>query len=202
MLSRPSVFALLMAVALVSLDARLGSQSMTVTATSGDVRVQAPGFRFLSGQTLARLKDGLTVRAEIEMRVLAAPGAATPAAQNRQTFVLSYDLWEERFAASISGTGSRSVSHLTAAAAEAWCIQQLSVPISGLGPLRNEPFWIRLDAAANFPARNGTVGGWTVIKDSGTGAYEGLTGAGQIVGDFVTTPVEDIVDHYYGWLKP
>jgi hypothetical protein len=146
MLSRPSVFALLMAVALVSLDARLGSQSMTVTATSGDVRVQAPGFRFLSGQTLARLKDGLTVRAEIEMRVLAAPGAATPAAQNRQTFVLSYDLWEERFAASISGTGSRSVSHLTAAAAEAWCIQQLSVPISGLGPLRNEPFWIRLDA--------------------------------------------------------
>ncbi len=146
MLSRPSVFALLMAVALVSLDARLGSQSMTVTATSGDVRVQAPGFRFLSGQTLARLKDGLTVRVEIEMRVLAAPGAATPAAQNRQTFVLSYDLWEERFAASISGTGSRSVSHLTAAAAEAWCIQQLSVPISGLGPLRNEPFWIRLDA--------------------------------------------------------
>jgi hypothetical protein len=62
-------------------------------------------------------------------------------------------------------------------------------------------FWIRVDAAGNFVARNGTVGGWTVIKGSGTGAYEGLTGAGQIVGDFVDTPVEDIVDHYYGWLR-
>jgi hypothetical protein len=62
-------------------------------------------------------------------------------------------------------------------------------------------FWIRLDAAGNFVARNGTVGGWTVIQGSGTGAYEGLTGAGQIVGEFVDTPEEDIVDHYYGWLR-
>ena len=146
MLSRPSAFVLVMAVTLASLDARLGSQSMTVTTTNGEVRVQAPGFRFVSGQTLARLKDGLTVRVELEMRVLAAPGAAAPAAENRQTFVLSYDLWEERFAASVSGTGSRSVSHLTAAAAEAWCIQQLSVPVSGLGALRNEPFWLRIDS--------------------------------------------------------
>ena len=46
----------------------------------------------------------------------------------------------------MSGTGSRSVSHLTAAAAEAWCIQQLAVPVSGLGALRSQPFWIRLES--------------------------------------------------------
>jgi hypothetical protein len=144
--AKPSAFALLMAVTLASLDARLGSQSMTVTTKGGEVRVQAPGFRFISDHTLARLKDGLTVRVEIEMRVLAGPGAASAAAQNRQTFVLSYDLWEERFAATVSGTGSRSISHLTAAAAEAWCIQQLLVPVSGLGSLRSQPFWIRLES--------------------------------------------------------
>ena len=155
MRSRSSAFVLLMAIALASLDARLGSQSMTVATTGGEVRVQAPGFRFVSGQTLARLKDGLTVRVELEMRVLAAPGAAVPAAQNRQAFVLSYDLWEERFAASVSGTGSRSVSHLTAAAAEAWCIQQLSVPVSGLGSLRTEAFWIRLEAQIVNGQNNG-----------------------------------------------
>jgi len=119
---------------------------MTVTTTGGDVRVQAPGFRFISGEPLARLKDGLTVRVQLELHVVAGPGAATAAAQSRQTFVLSYDLWEERFAAAVSGTGSRSVSHLTAAAAEAWCIQQLAVPVSGLGPLRNQPFWVRLES--------------------------------------------------------
>ena len=144
--SRPSAFALLIAAMLSSLDARLGSQSMTVTTTGGEVRVQAPGFHFISGQPLARLKDGLTLRVELEIRVLAGPGAAAAAAQSRQTFVLSYDLWEERFAATVSGTGSRSVSHLTAAAAEAWCIQQLAVPVGGLGSLRTQPFWIRLES--------------------------------------------------------
>jgi hypothetical protein len=61
-------------------------------------------------------------------------------------------------------------------------------------------FWIRLDASGNFVARNGTVGGWTVIKGSGTGAYDGITGAGQIVGAFVDDAPLDIIDHYYGWL--
>ena len=41
---------------------------------------------------------------------------------------------------------SRSVSHLTSAAAEAWCVEQLAFPVSSLGPLgRNLPFWIRLE---------------------------------------------------------
>ena len=119
---------------------------MTVTTTGGEVRVQAPGFGFVNGEPLARLKDGLTVRVELEMRVLAGPGAAAAAAHSRQTFVLSYDLWEERFAVTVSGTGSRSVSHLTADAAEAWCIEQLTVPVSGLGSLRSQPFWIRLES--------------------------------------------------------
>jgi hypothetical protein len=140
------LFALLIAAMLSSLDARLESQSMTVTTTGGVVRVQAPGFRFISDEPLARLKDGLTVRVELEIRLLAGPGASAAAAQSRQTFVLSYDLWEERFAAAVSGTGSRSVSHLTAAAAEAWCIQQLTVPVNGLGSLRSQPFWIRLES--------------------------------------------------------
>jgi hypothetical protein len=60
--------------------------------------------------------------------------------------VLSYDLWEERFAAAVAATPSQSISHLTAAAAEAWCVQQVTVPLAALGGLaRNVPFWVRLD---------------------------------------------------------
>ena len=145
-LARPSAFALLIAATFSSLDARLGSQSVTVTTTGGEVRVQAPGFRFIKGEPLARLKDGRSVRVDLELRVLAGPGATAAAAQSRQTFVLSYDLWEERFAVTLAGTGSRSVSHLTAAAAEAWCLEQLTVPVSALGSLRSQPFWIRLES--------------------------------------------------------
>jgi hypothetical protein len=134
-----------MAMTLASSTARLESQSMTVTTAGGDVRVQAPGFRFITGEPLARLKDGLPVRVELELSVLARPGAA-PAIRLKHTFVLSYDLWEERFAATVSGTGSRSMSHLTSAAAEAWCIQQLTVAVAALGSLRTQPFWIRLES--------------------------------------------------------
>ena len=118
---------------------------MTVTTAGGDVRVQAPGFRFIAGEPLARLKDGLPVRVELELSVLAGPGQAATVG-HKQAFVLSYDLWEERFAAAVSGSGSRSMSHLTSAAAEAWCVQQLAVSVSALGSLRTQPFWIRLES--------------------------------------------------------
>ena len=165
--SKSSALVLVMIVMLAALDARLGSQSMTVSTKDGAVRVQAPGFRFLSGPTLTRLKDGLSVRVEIAMRVLAEPGDTNAAAEARQTFILSYDLWEERFAATVSGGGSRSVSHLTAAAAEAWCIEQLAVPVSGLGSLSTQPFWIRLEAQM--------INGESTARDS-----EGLTLKGII----------------------
>ena len=144
-LSKPSSLALLLAAMLASPEARLGSQSITVTTAGGAVRAQAPGFRFITGEPLARLKDGLPVRVELELSVLAGPsGNATTG--HKQAFVLSYDLWEERFAAAVSGTGSRSMSHLTSAAAEAWCVQQLAIPVDKLGSLRTQPFWIRLES--------------------------------------------------------
>ena len=41
---------------------------------------------------------------------------------------------------------SQSVSHLTLAAAEAWCLEQLAIPLSALGALgRDLPFWVRLE---------------------------------------------------------
>ena len=60
-----------------------------------------PGFSFIKGEPLARLKDGRSVRVDLELEVLPRPGAAA-AAQRRQTFVLSYDLWEERFAVTLA----------------------------------------------------------------------------------------------------
>jgi hypothetical protein len=89
------------------------------------------------------------VRVDLDIAVLPKSGAAS-VAQAKQTFVLSYDLWEERFAVTLvgtpSGTPSRSVAYLTSAAAEAWCLEQLTVAVSALGSLgKDVPFWIRLE---------------------------------------------------------
>jgi hypothetical protein len=123
----------------------LGAQAVTVTRVADAVAVKAPGFTFIKGEPLARLKDGRSVRADLNLSVLARAGGSA-AAHNRQTFVLSYDLWEERFAVTRVGPPARSASYLTSVQAETWCLEQLTVPTTALGSLgRDVPFWIRLE---------------------------------------------------------
>jgi hypothetical protein len=120
-------------------------QSVSVDAVGEAVKVRAPSFGFLSGDTLQQLKDGRSVRVELVAMVLPGPGRS-PAATTRRVFALSYDLWEERFAVTAEDTRSPSVSHLSQAAAEAWCVDQLAIPLRSLGALgRDQPFWLRLE---------------------------------------------------------
>jgi hypothetical protein len=125
--------------------ARVSAQGLTVDVVGDALKIRAPAFTFLNGDPLARLKDGRSVRVELAAMVLAAPGKS-PAATTRRIFALSYDLWEERFAVTAVDARSQSVSHLMLAAAEAWCVEQLAIPVRALGALgRDQPFWVRLE---------------------------------------------------------
>ncbi len=124
---------------------RSSAQALTIDIVGEVLKIRAPGFSFLKGDPLARLKDGRSVRVELAALVLPGPGK-TPAATTRRSFALSYDLWEERFAVTTVDTRSQVVSHLLTAAAEAWCVEQLAIPVSALGGLgRDLPLWIRLE---------------------------------------------------------
>ena len=138
--------------------AGVSAQTVSIETAGDALKVHAPGFGFLKGDPTARLKDGRSVRVELTALVLPAPGKS-PAAATRRIFALSYDLWEERFAVTTVGGRAASVSHLAVSAAEAWCVEQLAIPLSALGVLgRDAPFWIRLeyrildgDTAADTP---------------------------------------------------
>jgi hypothetical protein len=120
-------------------------QAITVDTVGEGLRIRAPAFNFLQGDPLERLRDGRSVRVELAAMVLPGPGKP-PAAATRRIFALSYDLWEERFAVTALGARTQSVSHLMRAAAEAWCLEQLTIPVGALGTLgRDLPFWIRLE---------------------------------------------------------
>jgi hypothetical protein len=144
--------------------AALGAQAVTVNRTGDVVTVKAPAFTFIKGEPLARLKDGRSVRVDLDLAVLPKAGA-TSVTQTRQTFVLSYDLWEERFAVTLvsaAGTPSRSAAYLSSAAAEAWCFEQLAVSATALGALgKDVPFWVRLEYRIldgdAVPATNGNA---------------------------------------------
>ena len=125
--------------------ARSSAQTLTIDTVGDSLRIRAPGFSFLKGDPLARLKDGRSVRVELAAMVLPAPGKAV-VATTRRIFALSYDLWEERFAVTTVDKRAQSVSHLALAAAEAWCVDQVAIPVNALGALgRDLPVWIRLE---------------------------------------------------------
>ena len=122
--------------------ARASAQTLAVDTAGDAVKIRAPGFSFLKGDPLARLKDGRSVRVELTAMAFLSQGQPA-AATTRRIFAVSYDLWEERFAVTTVGARALSVSHLALAAAEAWCVDQLTIPLSALG--RDAPFWIRLE---------------------------------------------------------
>jgi len=120
------------------------AQAIAVQRAGDALAVRAPTFAFLKGDPLVPLKDGRTLRVDLDLSVLPGPGG-TAAAEARQVFVVSYDLWEERFAATVAGVPSRSIANRTVADVEGWCLDQLTVPLARLGPLAHDrPFWIRL----------------------------------------------------------
>jgi hypothetical protein len=136
--------ALALAALLVAGGPSASAQTLTM-ATAGDaIKLRATGWSFLTEEPLARLKEGRTVRVEVTVLLLAAPGRS-PAATLRQIFAVSYDLWEERFSVSAPGPRATAVSHLTAPAAEAWCLDQIAVPIASFSGVDTQRFWIRVE---------------------------------------------------------
>ena len=123
--------------------ARLSAQTLSATVVADAVRVSAPDFRFLQGDVLMRLHDGRAARIDVRLDILPRRGGA-PVASAEQGFNVSFDLWEERFAVTRIGQPPRSVTHLTSTAAEAWCLDNITVPVASLGATRGAPAWVRL----------------------------------------------------------
>jgi hypothetical protein len=127
------------------LGASLEAQSLDVSTTGGMLRVRS-GFGFIEGAVMDRLRDGRTLRLDFELTVFDGPrGGGEAVAAARQSFNLSFDLWEERIAVTRAGKPPRSVSHLRPRDAEVWCLESLAIARTELSRLtRDTPFWIRL----------------------------------------------------------
>ena len=123
----------------------VAAQSATARIEGEQLHLVASRVHFLTGEALQRLRDGATVNYEFQLT--ARPdraGKLIGRAVNR--FAVSYDLWEEKFAVARLGASPKAVSHLTAAAAEGWCVDNTAMPV-GVLP-QNDAFWIRLDYRA------------------------------------------------------
>ena len=120
----------------------LGAQTLNVRSDAGRVRVSAAKIQFLEGRQLDKLHNGASVSFTIELTLLG-ESRTTALARSAGRFAVSFDLWEERFSATRLGALRKSASHLSASEAEAWCLDNLILPSTGLSP--DSSFWVRLD---------------------------------------------------------
>ena len=120
-----------------------GAQPLEITFDGDSLHVSAPGLHFLTGKPLERLKDAATVVFLCQLTLWSENhDNAIRRVPNR--FVVSYDLWEEKFSVTQLGSAPRSTPHvLSAPAAEAWCQEGLAISALGLAPDR--PFWLRFE---------------------------------------------------------
>jgi hypothetical protein len=137
------------------------SKPLVVERQGDHLIVTAPQLHFLLGKPLEQLHNGASVT-YITNLVISAGGSQ--AFHLRERFIVSYDLWEEKFSVVQEGKTGRAASHLSAEAAETWCLGNLSVPVSALKP--DKSFTLRLEC--------------TVDPSDGAESGPGLTLAGLI----------------------
>jgi len=145
---------LLAGVALSLSSPAFSAAPLTVVWDGDDLHVALPQLHFLTGKPLERLKDGASVLFLTQL-TLTTDNFASILRRTPERFVFSYDLWEEKFSVTKLGPGQRMVSHLSAAAAEAWCLDNLAMSASGLP--QDRPFWLRFELRAAEPKDEAAV---------------------------------------------
>jgi hypothetical protein len=113
------------------------------------LRVAAPQIRFLTGKSLEQLKNGATVSFALQVSITSSEFASNFLSRMFDRFVVSYDLWEEKFKATRPGPPLREASRLSVPACEAWCLDEL-VPIPA-ALTASRPFWIKLELRVEDP---------------------------------------------------
>ncbi len=120
------------------------SRSLQVERRGDQLYVSAPQLHFIQGRALEKLHNGSAVAYVIALTVLT-EHTEKPLFTLRERFVISFDLWEEKYSVVPGRRGGRSASRLTATSAESWCLENMPIPVGGVPD--NQLFVIRLECS-------------------------------------------------------
>jgi hypothetical protein len=125
--------------------AAVAADPLVLQRKHDSLHIAAPHFRFLQGRPLQRLKYGIAVPFDFSL-TLSTGSRTVPPRRTYERFVLSYDLWEEKFSIVQTRGERRTATRLTAAEAEAWCLESVLVSTAGLS--ENDRVTARLEVRA------------------------------------------------------
>ena len=132
----------------------LAAPRLLVRKEDDHLRISAPQIRFLNGKPLEQLKNGANV-AFITQITISTDSIVFPRRLDR--FVVSYDLWEEKFSATRLGPPRKSVSRLNAPETEAWCLDETAPIPASLAP--STPFSVRWELRVEDPRESAAIVG-------------------------------------------
>lgn len=120
----------------------VSSQGLLPRHAAGEIYVSAPTLHFLTGKSLSRLHDGAAVPFDFQL-IIASGSKNNVVAQALERFTVSYDVWEEKFSVVRVRDFRKSGMRLSAASAEAWCLDNIFVSAASLPT--GQQLWARLE---------------------------------------------------------
>jgi hypothetical protein len=122
---------------------------LLIRREGSNLRISAPQIRFLTGKAFEQLKSGATVGFVSQITMTPTESSTSLLARAVDRFVVSYDIWEEKFSATRPGPPQRRADRLNVPATEAWCLDEL-LPIPPSLPA-GATFWLKLELRAEDP---------------------------------------------------
>ena len=119
------------------------AQDLKVRLDGDQLRSTASHLRFIDSKSLEQMRNGDTVAFDFNLTLL--DTMRNVVRRTFERFVISYDLWEERFSVTRLRTARTSASRLSESAAQAWCFDNIAMLASGLP--EDQPLTARLDIA-------------------------------------------------------
>jgi len=140
------------------------AEELVLTTEESRLEFAAPRLHFLVGKPLERLRNASEV--PFDFKITLWSGTHNHVLREIPArFVVSYDLWEEKFSVTKLVPSRRTARHLTNTAAEAWCLREMSTDVTGVSA--SEPLWARLEIRAQDGKEASLPFGRGNITDSG-----------------------------------
>jgi hypothetical protein len=134
---------LLLALAcLLYLNAPANPESISAERHGDHLQVIAPKLHYISGRALEKLHNGSMITYVLKL-IVTPQHAKEIAFVLQERFAISFDLWEEKFSVVQRKPDGRSASRLAASTAEAWCLENMPIPVRSVP--EHQPFMIRLE---------------------------------------------------------
>jgi hypothetical protein len=146
-------------------------EELTLSARESRVEFSAPRVHFLTGKPLERMRNSDQV--QYLFRATLWSGSHTHILKDTAArFVVSYDLFGDNFKVTKLEPSRKTATGLTDVGVEAWCLQEMSIDVTGVGG--SEALWARLDIRALDGKESGPLFSKDNITDSGISLTSGI----------------------------